>query len=98
MGYMGTVGDQRFSINVDEHGQQRQVSLDDAAYAVDWLHIGSAVAKTGAGCYSLLINHHSYEVVVRRLEADDEGGQRFEVLIDGQPYEVRLEDERERAL
>jgi biotin carboxyl carrier protein len=98
MRYMGTVGDQRFSISVDENGQQRQVSLDGTAHTVDWLRIGNAVAKTGAGCYSLLINHRSYEVVVRRLEADDEGGQRFEVLIDGQPYEVRLEDERERAL
>ena len=98
MRYMGSVGGQRFSINVDEHGQQRQISLDGTDYAADWLHIGSAVAKTGAGRYSLLINHRSYEVVVRRLEADDEGGQRYEVLIDGQPYEVRLEDERERAL
>jgi biotin carboxyl carrier protein len=98
MRYIASLGDQRFIISVDENGQQRQLSLDGAAYAADWLRIGSAAASTGTGRYSLLINNRSYEVVVRRLEADDEGGQRYEVLIDGQPYEVRLEDERERAL
>jgi biotin carboxyl carrier protein len=97
MRYIASLGDQRFIISVDENGQQRQLSLDGVAYATDWLRIGSA-ASAGAGRYSLLINNRSYEVVVRRLEADDEGGQRYEVLIDGQPYEVRLEDERERAL
>jgi biotin carboxyl carrier protein len=98
MRYIASLGSQRFTISVDENGQQRQLSLDGVAYAADWLRIGSTVAGSGAGRYSLLINHRSYEVVVRRLEADDEGGQRYEVLIDGQPYEVRLEDERERAL
>src|ERR1051326_2923032 len=98
MRYIGSVGNQRFTISVDENGQQRQLSLDGTAYAADWLRIGGAVASSGAGRYSLLINHRSYEVVVRRLEPDDEGGQRYEVMLDGQPYEVRLEDERERAL
>lgn len=98
MRYIASLGDQRFSINVEENGQQRQIALDDAAYAVDWLRIGGAIASSGAGRYSLLVNHRSYEVVVRRLEVDDEGGQRYEVLIEGQPYTVRLEDERERAL
>lgn len=98
MRYIASLGDRRFSINVEENGQQRQVDLDGAAYAVDWLRIGRTIASGDAGRYSLLVNHRSYEVVVRRLEADDEGGQRYEVLIEGQPYTVRLEDERERAL
>ncbi|HEY7349598.1 MAG TPA: biotin/lipoyl-containing protein [Ktedonobacterales bacterium] len=98
MRYIASSGDQRFSISVGENGQQRRLTLDGAAYAADWLRIGSAEAVPGAGRYSLLINNRSYEVVVRRLEADDEGGQRYEVLIEGQPYEVRLEDERARAL
>ncbi len=98
MRYIASLGDQRFTISVDESGQQRQLTLDDATYAADWLPIGSAGAMPDAGRYSLLINNRSYEVVVRRLEADDEGGQRYEVLIGGQPYEVRLEDERKRAL
>ena len=98
MRYIASLGDQRFTISVDENGQQRQLGLDGVAYAADWLRIGSAGPAASAGRYSLLINNRSYEVVVRRLEADDEGGQRYEVLLDGQPYEVRLEDERERAL
>ena len=98
MRYIASLGDQRLTISVDENGQQRQLTLDGIAYAADWLRIGSAGPAGSAGRYSLLINNHSYEVVVRRLEADDEGGQRYEVLLDGQPYEVRLEDERERAL
>ena len=98
MRYIASLGDQRFSINVTENGQQRQIEIDGVASAVDWLRIGGAIAGGGAGRYSLLINQRSYEVVVRRLEADDEGGQRYEVLIEGQPYTVRLEDERERAL
>ncbi len=98
MRYIASLGDQRFTINVEENGQQRQIALDGTIYAVDWLRIGSTLAGAGAGRYSLLINNRSYEVVIRRLEADDEGGQRYEVLIAGQPYQVRLEDERERAL
>ncbi len=98
MRYIASLGDQRFHISVDEHRQQRQVTLDGTPYAVDWLQIGTALATGGAGRYSLLINNRSYEFVVRRLENDDEGGQRYEVLLDGQPYEIRLEDERERAL
>jgi biotin carboxyl carrier protein len=98
MRYFASLGDQHFRISVDEHGQQRQLSLDGAAYVADWLRIGNTGATPKTGCYSLLINHRSYEMVVRRLEADDEGGHRYEVLIEGQPYEVRLEDEHERAL
>jgi biotin carboxyl carrier protein len=98
MRYIASLGDQRFSINVTENGQQRQIEVDGAASAVDWLRIGGAIAGGAAGRYSLLVNQRSYEVVVRRLEADDEGGQRYEVLIEGQPYTIRLEDERERAL
>jgi biotin carboxyl carrier protein len=98
MRYIASLGDQRFSISVDENGQQRQITLNDAIHAVDWLRIGSAGQGGSAGRYSLLINNRSYEVVVRPLEADDEGGQRYEVMIEGQPYVVRLEDERERAL
>lgn len=98
MRYIASLGSQRFTISVDENGQERHLTLDGVAYPADWLRVGSAGANTGPGRYSLLINHRSYEVFVRRLEADDEGGQRYEVLLDGQPYEVRLEDERERAL
>ena len=99
MRYIASLGDQRFSITVTENGQQRQIEIDDAASTVDWRRIGGALASgTGAGRYSLLVNQRSYEVVVRRLEADEEGGQRYEVLIAGRPYIVRLEDERERAL
>jgi|SRR5579859_7497837 len=97
MRYIASLGDQRFTISVDENGQQRQLALGGAAYAIDWLRIGGA-APGSAGRYSLLINHRSYEPVVRRLEADEEGGTRYEVVIAGQAYEVRLEDEREREL
>jgi biotin carboxyl carrier protein len=98
MRYTASLDNRRFTISVDENAPQRQLTLDGIDYAVDWLRIGSALATTGAGRYSLLINNRSYEVVVRRLEADDEGGQRYEIVIEGQPYQVRLEDERERAL
>ena len=98
MRYIASLGDQHFSIALEETGQLRQIELDGTTYAVDWLRVGSVPPLTGSGHYSLLLNNRSYEVTIRRLEADDEGGQRYEVLLAGQPYEVRLEDERERAL
>ena len=98
MRYIASLEDQRFTISIEENGQQRQITLEGAVHAVDWLRIGAGEPTRGAGRYSLLLGAQSYEVVVRRLEPDDEGGQRYEVLIAGQPYEVRLEDERERAL
>jgi biotin carboxyl carrier protein len=97
MRYIASLGNRHFTINIDEDGAQRRLTLDGIIYAVDWLHIGGETAAS-AGRYSLLINNRSYEVLVRRLEPDDEGGQRYELFIAGQPYEVRLEDERERAL
>jgi biotin carboxyl carrier protein len=97
MRYIASLGDQRFTIGVEE-GQPRQVSLDGVAQAIDWLRIGETNASSRTGRYSLLLGCRSYEVVARRLEPDEEGGQRYEVLVEGQPYEVRLEDEREQAL
>ncbi len=97
MRYIASLGDRQFTIGVEE-GPPRQVSLDGLTQAVDWLRIGTAEATSRTRRYSLLLGHRSYEVVVRRLEPDEEGGQRYEVLVEGQPYEVRLEDERERAL
>jgi biotin carboxyl carrier protein len=97
MRYMASLGEQRFLVGVED-GQPRQVSLDGVEQAVNWLRIGAGEAANSSGRYSLLLGNRSYEVVVRRLEPDDEGGQRYEVLLGGQPYEVRLEDERARAL
>jgi biotin carboxyl carrier protein len=97
MRYIASLGEQRFTISIEE-GQPRQVSLDGVAQAVDWLRIGGAEAASRTGRYSLLLGQRSYEVVVRQLGPDEDSGQRYEVLVEGQPFEVRLEDERERAL
>ncbi len=97
MRYIASLGDRQMTIGVED-GQPRLVTLEGVAQAVDWLRIGPADATSRTGRYSLLLGQRSYEVVVRWLEPDDEGGQRYEVLVEGQPYQVRLEDERERAL
>lgn len=105
MRYTARVGDRVLMVGVEEDGHERAITLDDATFTLAWSPAGANGALTGAldvmaGHYGILAGPHSYDVFVRPLPETDEdtGGQVFEVMIEGQPYRVVLQDERTRAL
>lgn len=103
MRYVVSIGERKATLEVDEDGHLRAVTLDGAALEVDWQPVGGAALGAGpgalAGHYSLLIGNRSYEVYIRAVEGEASGGEWvFEVSIEGRPYIVHVEDERTRAL
>ncbi|MFN2120133.1 MAG: biotin/lipoyl-containing protein [Anaerolineales bacterium] len=80
---MTTIGDSAFVVDVlDEH----HVSLNGTVMDVDFENI------SGQPVYSLLLDGKSYEAYV--YEGDDE----LQVLLLGQLYPSKVEDEREKRL
>lgn len=109
MRYSAEIDGQKHTIDVDENAHIRHVTLDGRELTVDWQLVGerrSHLTQTDdprADHYSILIGQRSYDVYARFTEGDDvssiEGGARaVEVLIEGHPYTVAVQDERSRAL
>ena len=106
MRYIATVGEETYTIGLQDDGHQREVTLGDHHLMVDWRPVGGASLPAGqgdsdqAGHYSLLVGPQSFDVYVQPVTADDEDGASrvFEVHVRGQVYRVRLADERTRAL
>jgi biotin carboxyl carrier protein len=106
MRYVANVGENTYTIGVQDDGHQREVTLGDRQLTADWRLVGGASLSADganeavAGHYSLLVGEHSFDVFVQPVAADDSDGASrvFEVHVRGQVYRVRLADERARAL
>jgi biotin carboxyl carrier protein len=81
--YVTTIGDREFSVEVLGKGR---VSIDGKIVDVDLDNI------SGQPVYSMVIDGKSYEAYV--YEGEDE----WQVLLLGQQYPARVEDEREKRL
>lgn len=106
MRYVASSGERQVTIEVEENGHRRHVTLDEAPFEVDWQAVGGAVLRAlpgpAEGHYSLLIGERSFDCYVR-LVPPAEGGagsgeQVFEVELAGLPYRIRIQDERTRKL
>jgi biotin carboxyl carrier protein len=94
------------TIEVEENGHRRQVTLDDEPYEVDWQAVGGAVVRAlpagSGGHYSLLIGDRSCDCYVHRVPREESSAQSdeqlFEVEIAGRTYCVSVQDERTRKL
>jgi len=104
MAYMSSIRENNYTIETEENGQQRQITIDGTARSVDWRQIAPLAADAKGqiaqgGRYTLLLEGQSYEIFARRLNKPDETeGATYEILVAGQRFEVHVEDERERAL
>jgi biotin carboxyl carrier protein len=106
MRYVASSGERHITIELEENGHRRQVTLDEALFEVDWQAVGGAVLRATAGAadghYSLLVAGRSFDCYVRSLPREDAGArggeQVFEVEIAGQTYRVGIQDERTRQL
>jgi biotin carboxyl carrier protein len=86
MKYYATINEQTFEISIDHHGR---IVFDGSELNVDIKPIG------GRQLYSLLLDNASYEVV---LDSDTEQRNLYNILVRGQRYQVKVQDERSRRL
>ena len=108
MPYISTINDQSYTVDTGENKHQRDIRIDGTTQDIDWQQTAPLVADSkGAmhwapgegGQYSLIIGGRSYQVFARRLNTPDEkDGTIYEIQVAGQRFEVRVEDERERAI
>lgn len=85
MVYFARSGGRDHRLDVRQGADGLRVRLDDREFHVDFLQVD-------AGLYSLLIGGRSYEIDL--LEVDEA----LMVLVDGQPFRVEIQEERERRL
>jgi len=83
MKYITSIGDQTYTIEIND---ERHLSIDGRLYEVDFLELSDEPL------YSLLIEGQSFEAYVMPH------GELWEIVLLGQMYEARVEDERERRL
>jgi len=80
MKYITTIDGTEFTIEWDESGQ---VTVDGEPYNVSLNSLG------GGDLVSMIFNNRSIEAVVNSAERD-----RWEILLNGENYDVRVQDER----
>src|SRR5690242_12258232 len=108
MPYISTINDQSYTVDTGENKHQRDIRIDGTVQPIDWRPIAPLAADSKdamhsapseGGQYSLIIEGKSYQVFARRLNtSDDKDGTTYEIQVGGQRFEVRVEDERERAI
>lgn len=84
MKYITTIDGTEYEIEWNEEGH---VSVDGKPYDVSVNSLG------GGDLVSMILNNRSFEVVVNSAERD-----RWEVLLNGENYDVRVQDERAHRL
>jgi biotin carboxyl carrier protein len=82
MAFIGTLGDDSYTVEIEETGKSvYRVSVDGHEFVVDG-------KKTGRTNYSLIVDNRSFEIEV------DNTGDEYRVLVDGRSYHIHLVDER----
>jgi biotin carboxyl carrier protein len=103
MRYVARIGEHTRVIELQENGHTREVVLESRQLTLDWRLVGVPLASLSDGeapaeHYSMLVGDHSYEAYARLAPDADAEGTTVEVMIEGRPYIVTVEDERTRAL
>jgi biotin carboxyl carrier protein len=104
MAYISTIQQRTYTIDPQANGQQRNVTIDEQAYRVDWRQIAPLAASakgqtTAGGQFSLLIAGKSYDIFARDItKANQQASKTYEIFVAGQRFEVNVEDERTRTL
>jgi biotin carboxyl carrier protein len=108
MHYIVTVNGRQHTVELTENGHQRQVTLDSQPLSIDWRLVGrdTSTAAThsddpSADQYSLVSGIQSYVAYARRLDEhpdDEQSSKRIEVMVQGHPYVLEVQDARSQAL
>ena len=82
MAFIGTLGDESYSVEIEETGKSvYRIAVDGHEFVIDG-------KKTGRTNYSLIVDNRSFEIEV------DNTGDEYRVLVDGRSYHIHLVDER----
>lgn len=105
MAVVARIEEQSYTLTTTGNGSAQQATLDGSSYSINWQFVGARSGSASASSeharqFSLLVGEQSYDVFVRPLppDPDDAGSQQVEVMLNGLPYVVSLQDERARAL
>ena len=110
MAYISIINDQQYTVTLgspDTHGHLTSIDLDKTSISFDWQKIALLPADTtgktsstgSGGQYSLIVAGKSYQVFARPLPpVQGREAQGYEIFLDGQRFEVFVEDERTRLL
>ncbi len=100
MAYISTVNGQSYRLEITNKEQPVQLTLDGEAETLDWQQLAGLVGNAQGGHYSLLIAGKSYDIYARNItRADEKSGQKtYEIFLNSQRFEVKVEDERTRLL
>ncbi len=102
--YITTTKQQSSRVTLKEKEQKTYVVIDEKEYAIEWRRIALlALNEKGntreGGRYHLVIGNKSYEIYARRLDQTEKSeGNTYEIQIEGQYFEVNIEDERTKLL
>ncbi|GAB4581255.1 MAG: hypothetical protein Fur0022_40020 [Anaerolineales bacterium] len=83
MKYVVTINEREYQVEILSNGR---VNIDGTELEVDYQSV------SGQPIYSLIVNGHSYEAFVSPNQNE------WQVMLRGNLYDVRVEDERERRL
>src|SRR5882724_9502014 len=100
MPFISNVNGQAYRLEINTDEQPMKISLDGVAHEIDWQQLAGLVDNIQGGHYSLLSAGHSYDIYVRNItRADEKSSQKtYEIFLNGQRLEVKVEDERTRML
>lgn len=110
MAYISIVNNRQYTVapgSPDTHGHLTSIDLDKTAIPLDWQKIamlsadvaGKALSAVSGGEYSLILAGKSYQVFARPIPpVPGREAQGYEIFLDGQRFEVLVEDERTRLL
>jgi len=100
MPFISNVNGQAYRLEINADEQPVKVSLDGTIHEIDWRQLAGLVNNIQGGHYSLLIAGYSYDIYVRNItRADEKSAQKtYEIFLNGQRLEVKVEDERTRIL
>lgn len=104
MTYISNINNESYTIDTGENNPQREITIDGVTHSIDWRRIAPLAADAKGqtdvgGQYSLIIGGKSYQVFAHRINKPEEkNGATYEIQLAGQRFEVRVEDEREKAL
>jgi biotin carboxyl carrier protein len=107
MSYVVTVNGRQHTLDLEENGHIRRVTLNSRTLTIDWRTVGREQPTSSrpddqiADQYSLLVGTASYTAYVRSLDeasGDERTGRKLEVVVQGRPYVVEVRDARSQAL
>jgi biotin carboxyl carrier protein len=99
MAYSSNVNGQSYQVEIASESNPLQISLDGEKHTLDYQKVGGLALATHGGHYSILIAGCSYDLFAQNISrAGEKGSQTYEILLGGQRFEVKVEDERTRLL